>query len=96
MKDKMPNTIWAQDTGNWYLSEIRDDDGYLEFGQEQYTRTAKVNELLDVVKGALKNLSFMAQTSGGVAGTDSGLVAAVENAEQQLEAINEFMGGDDE
>jgi regulator of replication initiation timing len=46
-------------------------------------RDAKVeNERL---RQALKRLSFAAQTTGGVAGRDEGLVAAIDNASQTLQ-----------
>jgi hypothetical protein len=41
-------------------------------------------EEVERLRGALKRLSFAAQTTGGVAGRDEGLVAAIDNARQAL------------
>lgn len=49
--------------------------------------TREVNALLDCAE-ALQKLTFVARTSGGTAGRDEDLVAACEQAEAALTALN--------
>ena len=43
-------------------------------------KVAALETEVERLRGALKRLSFAAQTTGGVAGRDEGLVAAIDNA----------------
>ena len=43
-------------------------------------KVAALEAEVERLRGALKRLSFAAQTTGGVAGRDEGLVAAIDNA----------------
>jgi hypothetical protein len=59
------------------LSAFRND------GSHEHTLLALFAEV-ERLRGALKRLSFAAQTTGGVAGRDEGLVAAIDTAREAL------------
>ena len=76
------------------IAEARDWQSRWDAGWELSRTNVLIGGLLDAItalreenerlREALKRLSFAAQTTGGVAGRDEGLVAAIDNASQAL------------
>lgn len=69
---------------NTYGDADAKDSAEILLEKEIAALRAEIAELVT----ALKTLSFAAQTSGGVAGKDDGLVAEIENAEAVLKKYN--------
>lgn len=77
---------WAQDPHNWpYLRHVTNSTPAI---------VAAMNSLPALLEcaSALQRLSFMAQTTGGTAGRDEALVAAIKEAAAALQALAEGGG----
>ena len=92
MKDEMPEKIWVDEPHLVYGQEYHGNKTWRReklLGDETaYIRSDLVAEVTaerDRLREALKQLSFAAQITGGVAGRDENLCAAIDNAQKALE-----------
>lgn len=72
----------------WRVTERAQRQEAQKLFNEQFDQLSAFRTERDKLAEALRSLSFAAQTSGGVAGRDEQLVAAIEQAEVVLRGIH--------